>query len=153
MSIAIVLHALSAAVWVGGMFFAWLCLRPALGVVDAAARPQLWVAVFGRFFPYVWAALVVLLATGFYLIAGLGGMARVSPWVHVMLGLGIVMMLLFLHVWFAPFRRLKRCVAAGDRAAAGKPLGQIRVLIGINLVLGLVTVACGALASLYPVGP
>lgn len=153
MPIAIVLHAVFAAIWVGGMFFAWVCLRPALGVVDAVARPKLWIGVFGRFFPYVFAALVALLATGFYMIAALGGMARVSLWVHAMLGLGIVMMLLFLHVYCVPFRRLKHAVAAGDQVRAGHALDQIRVLVGLNLVLGLLTLGCGALASLYPIGP
>jgi uncharacterized membrane protein len=30
MGIALALHVLSAVVWVGGMFFAYLCLRPAV---------------------------------------------------------------------------------------------------------------------------
>lgn len=152
MAVAIVLHALFAVFWVGGMFFAWLCLRPATGALDAATRQQLWVASLARYFPWILAAVVVLLATGFYMIAELGGMARVSPWVHAMLGLGIIMMLMFLHVCFAPFRKLKRSVAAGDMAAAARQLGQIRVLVGINLLLGVLAVAAGALASLYPVG-
>jgi uncharacterized membrane protein len=51
------------------------------------------------------------------------------------------MMLLFFHVFFAPFKRLKRAVAAGDWQAGGKNLAQIRVLVGINLVIGLVVIS------------
>lgn len=152
MAIAIVLHALFAVIWVGGMFFAWLCLRPAASALEPAVRQQLWAASLGRYFPWIIAAVVIVLGSGFYMISLLGGMGVVSPWVHGMLGLGIVMSLLFLHVLFAPFKRLKRAVAAGDTAAGGKQLGQLRVLVGLNLLLGLLAVIAGALASLYPIG-
>ena len=54
---------------------------------------------------------------------------------------GWIMILIFLYVYFAPFSRLKKAVAAGDWPAAGKQLAQIRMLIVANLILGLVTVA------------
>jgi uncharacterized membrane protein len=60
--------------------------------------------------------------------------------VHTMQALGWAMILIFLHVYFAPYRRLRRATAAGDWTRAGKQLGQIRRLIGINLILGLVTI-------------
>ena len=61
-----------------------------------------------------------------------------------MLGLGSLMMLIFLHVFFAPYRRLTRAVAARDWPAGGKALSQIRILVGINTVLGLLTTLVGA---------
>jgi uncharacterized membrane protein len=57
-------------------------------------------------------------------------------------------MMLFAHVFFAPFKRLKRAVAAQDWQAGGAALGQIRMLVGINLSLGLVTIVVGALGTL-----
>jgi uncharacterized membrane protein len=54
---------------------------------------------------------------------------------------GWPMIFIFLHVFFAPYRRLNRSIAAGDFAQAGKALATIRRLIGINLTLGLITVA------------
>jgi uncharacterized membrane protein len=51
------------------------------------------------------------------------------------------MILIYLHVFFAPFRRLKKAVAAEDWAAGGKSLNQIRMLIGINLIIGLLVTA------------
>lgn len=43
-------HLLAVIAWIGGMFFMLACLRPSLGVIDGAARPQLMSAVMARFF-------------------------------------------------------------------------------------------------------
>ncbi|QKT04173.1 CopD family protein [Ectothiorhodospiraceae bacterium 2226] len=143
MSLAITLHVLAAILWVGGMFFAYMCLRPvAATLLEPAQRLPLWSQVFGRFFPWVWASVIALPATGFYMIfAVFGGMGNVGLYVHAMTGLGIVMIMIYLHVYFAPYRRLQRAVAAADWPAGGKALGQIRFLVGLNLILGLVTAA------------
>ena len=50
------------------------------------------------------------------------------------------MMLIFAHVFFAPYRKLKRAVAQQDWKAGGAALAQIRKLIGINLSLRLLTI-------------
>jgi len=140
MGLATAVHALFATIWVGGMFFAYTCLRPTLATVDAKLRTALWAQVLHRFFGFVFVAIIVLLGTGLHLIRALGGMAHVGTHVHIMLGLGIVMMLLALHVYFSPLRRLKLAVAAGDVPEAGRRLGQIRLFVGINLLLGLIVV-------------
>lgn len=143
MAFTLLLHALAATIWVGGMFFAYVCLRPvAASQLEPPQRLMLWVGVFERFFPWVWAAVVVILATGLWMIFGVfGGMARVGFHVHIMLGLGLVMMGIFMHVYFAPFRRLKRVVANSDWADGARQLGQIRRLVGVNTLLGLATIA------------
>ncbi|GAC1624402.1 MAG: DUF2269 family protein [Nevskia sp.] len=141
MGLALALHSLFAVIWVGGMFFAYVCLRPAVGGLDAKARTALWALVLNRFFAYVLLAIPVLLATGLHMIRGLGGMKAAGLHVHLMLGLGSLMMLLALHVYFAPLRRLKLAVAAGDVAEAAKRVGQIRQFVAINLTLGLIVVA------------
>ena len=61
--------------------------------------------------------------------------------IHLMIWIGYVMMLIFLHVFFAPFRRLKQAVAAEDWPAGGKSLAQIRMLVGVNILIGLVVIA------------
>jgi uncharacterized membrane protein len=140
----LILHILSAVVWVGGMFFAHQVLRPAVAELDPAPRLQLWSRVLGRFFAWVFAAIVLLLASGFWMVYGLfGGFARVGLYIHLMLALGILMMLLFLHLYFAPWRRFRQALARQDWAEAGRRLGQIRTVVTINLVLGLATVAIG----------
>ncbi len=141
MSALIALHGLIAMIWVGGMFFAYVVLRPAAQTIEAPLRLRLWSRTFERFFPWVWAAIVILPASGYFLIATrLGGFAHLPLAINVMQGLGIVMILLFLHVFFAPYRRLRTGVEAGDFVKAGQALRQIRQLIGVNMVLGLITV-------------
>lgn len=146
MGIALLLHVLSATIWVGGMFFAYVCLRPAAaGALEPPLRLRLWADTLARFFRWVWLAAALLLLTGFFMMfAVMGGMKGAGPHVHLMLGGGIVMMLLAAHVYFAPLRRLRRAVADGHWTDGGKALGQVRVFVGINLALGLLVVAIGS---------
>lgn len=141
-ALANVLHVLAVVIWVGGMFFAYMFLRPVAGQqLEGMARLKLWEAVFGRFFPWVWGSVVVILATGIYMIFGVfGGMADVHPSVHTMLLLGLIMMAIFAHVFFAPFRRMRQAIAVDDAPEGLRRLGQIRILVGINTVIGLVTI-------------
>ena len=143
MGIALLLHLLAAVVWVGGMFFAYVALRPvAAAQLEPPARLTLWAGVFKVFFPWVFAAIVTLLLSGYWMVLSFfGGFDEVGLHVHLMIWGGYVMMLLFFHVFFAPFKRLKRAVAAADWPGGAKSLAQIRVLIGINLSIGLVVVA------------
>lgn len=143
MSIALFLHILAAVIWVGGMFFAHVVLRPvAAGQLEPPVRLTLWVGVFKRFFPMVFAAIATLLVTGYWMVLSFyQGFDAVGMHVHIMIWTGYVMMLIFFHVFFAPFKRLKRAVAAEEWAAGGKSLVQIRKLVGINLLIGLAVIA------------
>ncbi len=145
MTLAISLHVLSAVIWVGGMFFAWMALRPvAANLLEPPLRLPLWRGVFGKFFPWVWLSIISLLGTGYYMAFTLfGSTANFPHFVLIMQGLGILMVLLFMHIFFAPYRRMKQAIDAGDLPTAGKKLGQIRMIIGINLILGLVVVTIG----------
>ncbi|GAC1031848.1 CopD family protein [Pseudomonas sp. No.21] len=139
-------HVLAALVWVGGMFFAWMVLRPsAVQALDAPARLKLWVEVFRRFFLWVWVAVVLLPVSGVGMMhmrfAGFDGAPR---YVHIMMGLYIAMLALFLRVNALQLPELRRAIAAEDWPAGGAVLGRIRRLVGINLLLGLFLVAIAA---------
>jgi uncharacterized membrane protein len=145
MILGLTLHILGAMVWVGGMFLAYMVLRPVAGALEAPVRLVLWRGVFARFFPWVWASIVALLLSGYgMLFFALGGFAGAGVHVHVMNLTGLVMMALFLHLYFAPWRRMQRALDAGDNAAAAAQLGQIRTIVAINLVFGLITSVIGA---------
>jgi len=152
MSIAIVLHVLSVVVWVGGMFFAYMALRPvAASLLEPPVRLTLWVQVFGRFFPWVWAAVGLILASGFWMVLGpFGGFAHAGLYIHLMMGPGLVMMMIFMHVFFAPYRRLKAAVAAKDWPNGGKQLATIRKLVGINTLIGIAVIVIGAGGRFIP---
>jgi len=139
-NLTLLLHVLSVVVWVGGMFFAYMALRPvAASVLEPPQRLTLWAGVFGKFFPWVWVSVVLILLSGLHMLMKLGG-AAAPHYAMTMLALGVAMMLIFAHVFFAPYGRLKRAVAQQDWKAGGAALGQIRKLIGINLSLGLLTI-------------
>ena len=83
--VGIAVHILASVVWVGGMFFAYLALRPAAGALDPQTRLGLWERVFGNFFPWVWASVVALLASGYAMVfLFFEGFAGVGVHVHVM---------------------------------------------------------------------
>jgi uncharacterized membrane protein len=143
MRIELLLHVISAVVWVGGMFVAYLAVRPA--AVEALEPPQrlkLWAGIFTRFFRWVWAAVILILGTGFSMM---GRMPSVPAYVIAMAGIGVVMSAIFMHVYFAPFGRLKRAVQGEDWKAGGVALGQIRILVGVNLALGLFNIGVAML--------
>ncbi len=145
-AVAIGLHACSAALWVGGMFFAHQVLRPvAVGQFNPPQRLLLWSAVLSRFFPWVWVFVILLPASGYWMLFQLfGGMGSAGLHIHIMQGLGWLMILLYLHLYFAPFRRLKEAVITENWPEAGKKLNQIRRIVGINLSLGIVVIAVAA---------
>jgi len=144
-SISLILHALSAVVWVGGMFFAHQVLRPAAAPLEPGPRLALWSRVLGRFFAWVFAAVILLLLSGYTMVFEVfGGFAKIGLHIQLMQGIGILMVLLFLHLYFAPWRRFRAAVARQDWAEGGRQLGQIRTIVTVNLVLGIIVVAIGS---------
>jgi len=147
------IHLLAALIWVGGMFFAYVVLRPAaVEVLEPPQRLSLWNAVFRRFFPWVCGAVAVLLLSGFCMIYLYGGFAQVPGHVHAMLALGLAMVAIYGYVYFACYRPFSALVAAQRWKDAGEMLGKIRKLIAVNLTLGLLTVcvAVPGVASALP---
>ena len=142
LSVLLALHLLGAVLWVGGMAFALLVLRPSLAVLEPAQQLALHAQVFRRFFLIVWHAMPVLLLTGYAMLFGwLGGFAGVAPAVHVMHLLGLIMAGIFLWIFFGPWRAMRAATAAEARAAS---VGRIRGLLRVNLVIGLATVIVAA---------
>jgi len=139
LSIYSLLHVVSAVIWVGGMFFAYNFLRPVAGeILEPPLRLTLWVAVFKRFFPFVWASVILLPVTGYLMVFSVWGGFDIAPlYVHIMNGMGIIMILVYMHVFFAPFKRLKLAVSEQRWPDGGKALAQIRVLVGVNTIIGV----------------
>jgi uncharacterized membrane protein len=139
-ALVLLLHLLGAIVWVGGMFFAHFCLRPAaVETLEPPKRLPLLEATLRRFFRYVAASMLLLLASGFALFFRVGFQAAPIGW-HVMLTLGIVMTLIFGYIWAIPYARLRARCAETAWPAAGQALNVIRRLVAINLALGVCTV-------------
>ena len=129
-------HLAAAIFWIGGMAFAVIALRPALHAqLQPPQRLPLMVLVLRRFFVVVIVSIVLLLATGVPLLLQVPGSVAPRGW-HAMAGLGIVMMLVFGHIFLSPWRQLQRAVQAGDWPEGGRRMNQIVQLVKVNLGLG-----------------
>ncbi|MDH5473181.1 MAG: CopD family protein [Gammaproteobacteria bacterium] len=137
------LHVLAAVVWVGGMIFAHTFLRPvAVAQLEPPFRLKLWKGVFKRFFPFVWLSITLLPLTGFLMVYSIWqGMAGAPLYIHLMSGLGIFMIVIFLYVYFSPYQKLSQAVDANQWPVAGDALAKIRFLVGVNIILGLLVVS------------
>jgi uncharacterized membrane protein len=150
MKFMIMLHVLGIVIWVGGMFFAHQILRPvAADRLEPPLRLPLWVGVFKRFFPWVWASVAMIFASGLFMIGFVGGMSSAPLHIHAMLGTGTIMMAIFAYVFFIPFARLQRAVLNQDWKAGGASLASIRQLVGINLSVGLITIAIATAGAMF----
>ena len=145
-ALAYTLHVLAALIWVGGMFFAWMILRPAaVTALEGPARLKLWVEVFQRFFVWVWIAVVVLPISGVGLLQmRFNGFETAPRYVQIMMGLYIVMVALFIRIQSLQLPELRKAVEAQARADGAAVMGKIRRLVGCNLIVGLVLVAIAA---------
>ena len=149
--IAITLHVIAVIIWIGGMFLGVMAVRPTLAELDPALRTRIFAGIVGRFLPWVWAAVVTILGSGFYMVftsfdGGLSG----TPWfVRLMMGLGIFMMMLVGHVSFAPYKRLRRAIAAKDDALAAKAMKQMGLVMTVNLGLGLIVILAAMMGAYF----
>ena len=138
------LHLAAGIAWLGGMAFMLFALRPTLiAQLEGAARLTFLTQVLQRFFAIVLGAITVLLLTGLHLY-GAGakavGMASIPLGWHLMFGLGITMILVFGHIYFAGFKGLKKAVAAANWPVAAAKAGQIHKMVVLNFVLGCAAV-------------
>jgi uncharacterized membrane protein len=143
-TILLALHILAATVWVGGMFAAYVCLRPAAGALEPPQRLRLWRVFFAKFFPWVWVSVLLLLVTGYWmLLTTFGGFRGAPLYINLMQTLGLIMVALFVWLFHGPWLTFKRAVDAQDWPRAAPQIERIRQIIMVNLPLGLIVVAIG----------
>ena len=133
------LHLVAAMVWMGGMTFMLVALRPAaLEVLEGPLRARLMAAVWRRFFGAVLVAIAVLLVTGGRLYTSA---AELPLGWNLMLIMGLAMVLIFGHIYFASFKKFQRALAQSQMPVAAQAAAQINRLVVINFVLGWLAIA------------
>lgn len=143
--VALILHLLAVVIWIGGMFFAYNILRPACAEMATPVRLRLWMASLRGFFKWVWIAAIVLPTSGIALMLKMYGGMGAAPWpMHAMLAIGMLMIVLFVIAFFGPWRSLQRGVLHTDWPAADSGLKGVRIIVAMNLHLGLLTIALAA---------
>lgn len=160
-AVLLFLHVLAIVIWVGGMFVMHFAVRPsAVELLPPPQRLPMLSATLRRFFGWVTLAVVVTLGSGLAMFVGIGmsagamargenaflaGMQLAHPSIHAMFFTGVVMMVVYAQIRLAPFARLQRHVAAQEWPQAAEQLDQVRLLVAINLVLGIVTIGTATL--------
>lgn len=145
--IALFAHLLSVAVWVGGMVFAHFCLRPGLEDLSPQLRLPVWESVFSRFFNWIGVAVILIFVSGSFLLMEFGG-ADAAWQLRTMAAIGTLMMLIFGHIRFAVFPRIRRAVQSQRWPDGAQAVATVRKLVLLNIVLGVVTIAI-AISSRY----
>jgi uncharacterized membrane protein len=152
------LHLLAVVLWVGGMAFVLLFLRPALTTLQPPERLRLMREVLRRFFSAVTWAVVLVLGSGLWMIGRTAralvqaGAAFTWPldWV-LMTALGVAMTVIFAVIRMALWPRFVRALeAAGATPGAGlaeaaAALARIRLWVAVNLALGVTVILVAVL--------
>jgi len=137
------LHVMGVVVWVGGMFFAHMALRPSVQSLAPPERLSLLAATLSRFMAWVAVAVVAILASGVAMMAMMG---QVGLHVHAMTAVGIAMMAIYAYIVAVPLRTLRGAVAAAEWPHAAPAMQRIRQLVAVNLALGIAVIAVAYLA-------
>jgi len=140
--VAIALHLLASTIWVGGMFFAYMALRPAAAeILEPSVRLELWSQTFKRFFLWVWLAVILIPLSGYWMILQVwGSFSTIGLDLKMMHIIGWVMILIFMFVFVVPYRRLKQALSDSDLNSAANALALIRKLVALNLTLGFIVI-------------
>jgi uncharacterized membrane protein len=141
------IHVLSIIVWIGGMMFVAMFLRPALAALEPVTRVTLMHDVLGRFFKAVLVVSIATLLSGLWMIGRVAKLASRAggPWTMpiewtIMAALGVLMILIFGYLRFVLYPRLTRAVSASNWPAGGAALASLRQGVAINLVIGVLIV-------------
>ena len=134
-------HLAAAILWMGGIGFMLFALRPAAAAtLPPPQRLPLIAATLQRFFSIVWVTIAVLLLSGLAMLLAVGMKGAPLGW-HLMFGIGLLMFALFGHLYFGPYKRLVRAVAASDWPTACAQMLTIPKLAMANFVLGWIAIA------------
>lgn len=145
------IHGLAATGWIGGIFFAFMALRPAADkTLEPPQKLRLWHATYSQFFPWVWLFIGTLLITGYAdLFLRFGGLTSGMTYLALMHIIGLVMVAFFIYLYFGLYHTLGKALAANDVPSAASAMKKIRPVMATNLTLGIIITAVGISGSYF----
>jgi len=143
------LHTLAAVFWIGGIFFAYMVMRPLSAQMEPPARLRMWNSAYARFFPWVWVFIVLLVVSG-YLDMLTRFTNTSTPYLIAMQVVGWLMILIFAWLYFGLFARLRRAVASENWPKGGAVMRTIRWVMFTNLCLGALITVIGVAGPYFP---
>jgi len=140
--IALFIHLLCAAFWVGGMATMHFAVRPsAVATLEPPLRLRMLAATLRRFFVGVDASVTLLFASGVGMIMAAGGFRGLHWRIEAMMSIAIVMAAIYVYIRASVFRAMRRAVEESAWPVAAARLDTVRKLVTLNLVLGVVVFA------------
>lgn len=147
MSLAVTLHLLAVIVWVGGMFFAHVVVRVAVNrLLEPHDRLRLMLKVFDGFFPWVWLSVILILASGYWMLFTYYA-ENTALWISFMSAVGTVMAAIFVFIYAVPYHQFGSALRTNDMPRAVAAITLIRRLILTNLLLGVLTTVVATLGK------
>jgi len=135
------LHYLATVIWIGGMAFNILVLRPSMIVLDQNQRPILGTKVLKRFIIFAWLSIAVLILTGIPMAFNRVAIEDIFSTTYgiVLLSKHFVTLIMILIVTWVSF-----VLSAKLAPFAPKP-NTILILVKINLSLGILVLLLTAI--------
>lgn len=151
MSLIQALHGIAATAWIGGIFFAFMALRPAANkTLEPKERLRLWQSAYSHFFPWVWLFICTLLITGYLdLYLRFGGFTNNAAYLAIMHITGLIMIAFFVYLYFVLYRHLSKSLHNDNHSAAAKTMSKMRPVMAINLSLGIFITFIGIAGSAF----
>jgi uncharacterized membrane protein len=129
------------------MFFAHMVLRPALNhALEAPQRLPLLLRVFDGFFPWVWGAVIAIVASGFWMLFTIYE-DNIGYWLGFMSVVGVVMAAIFVFIYAIPYSQIGVALQEDDTPKLVEAVNLIRQLILVNLILGMLVSAVATLGK------
>ena len=127
------LHYLANVMWIGGMAFNILVLRPSMVAIDQNQRPVLGTTVLKRFIIFAWLSIIVLILTGISIASSRIAFEEIFSTTYgiVLLSKHFVTLIMILIVTWVSF-----VLSAKLAPFAPKP-DTILILVKTNLFLGI----------------
>ncbi|MFA4957193.1 MAG: CopD family protein [Candidatus Methanoperedens sp.] len=135
------LHYLATVMWIGGMAFNLLVLRPSMIVIDQNQRPVLGTKVLKRFIIFAWLSIAVLILTGIPIGLSHAAFENIFSTTYgiVLLSKHFVTLIMILIVTWVSFVLSKKLASF-----APKP-NTILILVKTNLSLGILVLLLTAI--------
>lgn len=135
------LHYLATVMWIGGMAFNIMVLRPSMAVIDQNQRPILGTKVLKRFIVFAWLSIIVLILTGIAIAANRMAFENIFSTTYgiVLLSKHFVTLIMVLIVAWISF-----VLSAKLSPFAPKP-ETILLLVKTNLFLGVLVLLLTAI--------
>lgn len=131
------LHVLAAVIWIGGMVFNILVVRPSMAVIDASQRIKLAVAMLKRFIRLVLASIGLLAITG--ILMALPKFSLTTAYgITLLFKITIVgvMISIVIFIRYSLLPKLEFLIVQSSPDVS-KTIGRIVALVKINLAFGV----------------